>query len=132
MLTAACSLTHKLEQPNNAVDDETFIAAASNQKCFFCGYQRHPRAKCPARNEHCKRCNNKGHFAKMCRSSRKQDYVATTDAPFLSTIVSAASPASLSNALINTKINGYSCKTLIDTGSSESYISEMKVKSVKI
>ena len=132
--TTASTISNRIEQPNSHAEDKVYVAAASNnQKCFFCGYQRHPRSKCPAQNENCKTCNKKRHFAKVCRSGRKADLVAATDVPpILSTIITAVSPASLSKALIDTTVNGNICKTLIDTGSSESYISENKAKSLKL
>ena len=46
------------------------LAAAAggqeNLKCFFCGFERHPRHKCPAKNATCGNCGRKGHFAKVC------------------------------------------------------------------
>ncbi|XP_073950749.1 uncharacterized protein [Choristoneura fumiferana] len=39
-----------------------------NDKCWFCGYERHSRDKCPAVNIKCKSCGRTGHYAKMCRS----------------------------------------------------------------
>ena len=48
--------------------DHSFASAAANNKCFFCGNARHPRAKCPARDAICNKCQKKGHFAKVCRS----------------------------------------------------------------
>jgi hypothetical protein len=38
------------------------------EKCWFCGYERHPRDKCPAVKAKCKSCGRIGHFAKLCRS----------------------------------------------------------------
>ena len=136
--TSASTAVKKVE--SSPEDDESLLAAtASRQKCFFCGYQRHPRAKCPAREETCKLCNKKGHFAKVCNSGRKSDLVAATHSLPLYTIITAASPsltaaapASLSKAIINTTVNGLPCKALIDTGSSESYIAENKVKTLKL
>lgn len=51
-------------------------AAATNNKCLFCGFDRHPRFKCPAKDAVCNNCGKKGHFRKVCRSksSKHQDY----------------------------------------------------------
>ena len=133
--TSASTSVNNIE-PSPADNESLLAATANKQKCFFCGYQRHPRSKCPARDESCKLCNKKGHFAKVCRSGGKSDFIAATH---LSTIITAASPsliaaspASLSKAIIITTVNGNPCKALIDTGSSESYIAEDKVKSLKL
>ena len=48
--------------------DRSSASSAANIKCFFCGNARHPRAKCPARDAICNKCQKKGHFAKVCRS----------------------------------------------------------------
>ena len=53
------------------VNPSTLSTASSfqgGQKCFFCGYQRHPHSKCPARDATCSKCRKKGHFQKVCRS----------------------------------------------------------------
>ena len=88
-------------------NDQLIAATSNNQKCFFCGYQRHPRSKCPARDENCKNCGKKGHFAKVCRSVKKSDFASATYSSPLSTVITAASPASLSKAIIDTSINGH-------------------------
>lgn len=55
------------------------ILAAANAKCFFCGLSRHPRAKCPAREGVCRKCQINGHYAKVCRSSNVSASVTSTD-----------------------------------------------------
>ena len=47
---------------------EENILAAANSKSYFCGYQRHPRLKCPAKEATCKNCGKKGKFQRICRS----------------------------------------------------------------
>lgn len=37
------------------------------RKCNYCGYNLHPRNKCPARNSDCHSCGVKGHFSRVCR-----------------------------------------------------------------
>ncbi|KAA3673289.1 uncharacterized protein DEA37_0015039 [Paragonimus westermani] len=36
--------------------------AATIPKCFFCGYNKHPRSKCPPKESLCHNCNKVGHF----------------------------------------------------------------------
>lgn len=40
------------------------------EDCFFCGNQRHPRSKCPARESECRKCKKTGHWAKVCKSQQ--------------------------------------------------------------
>lgn len=97
--------------------------AVSSQKCFFCGYARHPRANCPAKDALCKLCGKKGHFHKVCRSTKKSKQLASVLPVIASGITTAAAPASLSKAITTVSVNGIPLQALIDTGSSESFIS---------
>ena len=97
-------------------DTPPTTATLPSSKCFFCGYSRHTRSRCPAQNATCKGCGKKGHFAKVCHSkpnSTKLEYSAAMN-PQLSTLVTAASaPSSLSKATINVSINGHTLKALV-------------------
>ena len=42
-------------------------------KCWNCGNNRHPRSNCPARDAQCNKCNRKGHFSSLCRSSNNNN-----------------------------------------------------------
>ena len=42
--------------------------APSSDTCDFCGFEAHPRPKCPARDSTCGKCKRKGHWTRMCRS----------------------------------------------------------------
>ena len=87
-------------------------SAAVNAKCFFCGYNWHPCSKCPAKDAVCNSCGKKGHFSEVCKSSSSK---LTAALPTL-TIISAASPRCLSNAIVKVQINGLSVDALIDPG----------------
>ena len=39
-----------------------------NDRCGRCGYSAHPKDKCPAIGEECRKCSKVGHFASCCRS----------------------------------------------------------------
>ncbi|KAK3880809.1 hypothetical protein Pcinc_014730 [Petrolisthes cinctipes] len=103
------------------------IVAVVKGKCFFCGNSRHPRARCPARESICHKCQKKGHFAKVCRatSTTTTASAATTvsdDRVTLASVTSAATPGVLSKAVAKITINGTEVEGLIDSGSSDSFI----------
>ncbi|XP_039289259.1 uncharacterized protein LOC120352496 [Nilaparvata lugens] len=41
---------------------------SSTSKCYFCGYDKHSRHFCPAKEEMFRKSNKKGHYARMCNS----------------------------------------------------------------
>ena len=94
------------------------------QKCFFCGNNRHARSVCPARKVLCKKCGKKGHFAKICKSTTTlASTSAATNTPTLATVI-AASPGSLSEAVTTITVDNHNVSGLINTGSTENYISQ--------
>ena len=105
---------------------ECDILASSVEHCFFCGSSRHPRSKCPARDATCKACGKKGHFKRVCRSTGTASRKPT--ASILSAITVAASPECLSTAIIDVSVNGRKLQALVDTGSSESYLSSAVIR----
>ena len=120
------------------VNPSTLSTASSFQggeKCFFCGYQRHPRSKYPARDATCSKCRKKGHFQKVCRSGAPRQSEGRTSAamwqPTLATI-SAEVPQSLTKSTIIVSVDGFEATALIDSGSSESFIHPGLVKSAAL
>lgn len=55
-----------VKNPNPITINPTSLT--SNKKCNGCG-GAHPRSKCTFRNAICHKCSQKGHIAKVCRSS---------------------------------------------------------------
>ena len=107
------------------------LAVAVGTKCFFCSLPRHPRVKCPAREAICHKCQKKGHFAKACPSKPSTTASLSTDSDnhaTLATLTSAATPSSLSRAVVKVSINGTEVDGLVDSGSSESFIHPDVVK----
>lgn len=99
------------------------VVSTPPAKCFFCGYAKHPRSKCPARNATCNNCGKKGHFRQVCRSEKMSAAL-----PHLGAICQSV-PKSLSRATVQLKVNGRQTEALLDTGSSESFISQELVNS---
>ena len=114
-----------VQQSPDKQDSELTELAAVNQKsiCFFCGNLRHPRFKCPARNAICNNCSKKGHFQKVCRANKTAGTTATVN-PSLSGITTAAAPLSLRKSVTEVIVNGIPLQALVDTGSTESYVSQ--------
>lgn len=94
--------------------------SALNSKCFFCGYSRHPRAKCPAKEATCKGCGKKGHFQKACLSNQRQSAAIQGTI----SVLASATPGCLAKSTIKLRLNGIPTEALVDTGSSENFISE--------
>ena len=108
--------------------DEVQVLSAATNKCFFCGYNRHPRIVCPAREALCKLCGKKGHFQKVCRSKQIKKSQTAAMHSLLSSLTVASAPSCLERAVSRVSINGIQLQALIDTGSSESYVSTSVVK----
>ncbi len=114
--------------PPDAYEQSALAATHQNMSCFFCGGAFHPRPKCPARDATCNYCETKGHFSKVCMSKKKRSTpktVASMYSPSLCAIgVTAAFPQSLSHAAVNVEIAGVTVNALIDSCSSDSFISQ--------
>ena len=105
---------------------ESTLAAVTGPKCYFCGYSKHPRHKCPAKDATCKRCQKRGHFAKVCRSNPagsqlEQGSAAASVYPTLAAVPSSTPPTLLKSSSKVT-IDGVSARALIDSCSTESFI----------
>ncbi len=104
----------------------------SGARCYFCGFSKHPRTKCPARDATCHLCTKRRHFSKVCKSIHSQSNSPTSSSTSVIATLIAAAPACLNRALIPVIINGVSTKALIDTGSSESFLSLQFAKNLKV
>ena len=113
------------EESNSEEVNTCGAVGNSSTKCFFCGYSRHPRPKCPAKDALCKGCGKQGNFQKMCMSSksnRNTNKFASAMHSQISAAFSAAAPGCLSKAVIDISINNTTTKALVDTGSSDSFM----------
>ena len=108
------------------VDPSSTAASISESgpSCFFCGKNRHPRSKCPARDATCLNCQKKGHFAKVCRGKTATKITASTTqwSPTLATVVPPGKLAPLLKSSAVVSINGLQVTALFDSVSSESFI----------
>ena len=46
------------------------VSTKPSRLCYFCGIKRHPLQLFPARDAECNNCGKKGHFKKVCKSSK--------------------------------------------------------------
>ena len=96
---------------------------ASKKKCYFCSDSIHHRRSCPACNSVCNNCGKKGHYGKVCMSKATSSTTASLFSPTICSIT-AACPKSLSHASVNVSVYGNTLSALIDSGSSDSFISQ--------
>ena len=129
-VTAATSAT-----PTTCENQDVQIAAATKsneEKCYFCGNKRHPRSKCPARDETCNTCGIQGHFYKVCRKNSSQKNRKTVSAMKNKEATLGASISAgmdhMKNAQITLTVNGLQLTALVDTGSTDSYINSRIAK----
>ena len=120
VITAA---TDEMSDELNSTDRNTDCAAGFvDEKCFFCGYRRHPRIKCPAREATCNKCSKRGHFSKVCKSIGNTEKPRKTAVTYLATARSVSAINSLKKAQITVQVHNLQLNALVDTGSSDSYI----------
>ena len=102
--------------PSNKLDLRSSSAAIGQKKCYFCGYNYHPRKFCPARNEQCNKCKKMGHFEKVCKGKARLHFASMAQ-------VCALCPKSSSSASIPAVICETNFCALVDSGSFDNYIS---------
>ena len=103
-------------------------------KCYFCGGgSYHVRRHCPARETICGNCGIRGHNTKCCLSKKKSTSTTASLYPSLcATGITASFPPNLQNAGTSVLINGHSFIALIDSGSSDSFISQSAATQLKL
>ena len=121
---AATSTDHQIE-PDHESLATVQSKNACKRSCYFCGGFVHAsRASCPARDAVCHNCSKRGNFAKVCQSAWKTTTVSVICKPSLCTIT-AACASGLRHASVPMTINGnVGLMVLIDSCSSDDFISE--------
>ena len=133
LVNSATLGTSKWDKPGTDPEvEEHSFCQIKRLSCFFCGGPRHPRTRCPAREATCRNCNKKGHFTKVYKSDKAISKTISGTAHKTITSILAGTPQLLSNAFVNVTVHGKSLSALIDSGSSESFISESLGKLLKV
>ncbi|KAL8605547.1 hypothetical protein ACOMHN_031484 [Nucella lapillus] len=117
-----------------------------NRLCGWCGGQRHPREKCPAKDKVCKNCTKHGHFVKVCRSgegrgTRRPYHKNAASIKTITHDVEDDSDASdeeyvfgvkgnIKTPYVDLELAGESVPFLIDTGASVNVIDEHSHKNI--
>ena len=132
--TAAATPSYAFDNEGKQYSEPPNISAATPIKCWNCGRHKHDNIKdCPAREETCFRCNKRGHYAKYCRggapprkfqpSKKYSGAMVTQDTsefPVLATLKTPDNRPSIVEILIEDE----TADAMVDSGSSDSYISE--------
>ena len=138
-VSAASDNTGSLTEDGHCIESSSASSYGNTKipKCYFCGFGKHPRSKCPAKDLNCSKCSKKGHFARVCRSNPGNTYTTSSSAameqtstssdtyfggrtPTLASVVAATHK--FSKSIVEFQINGIEVKALIDSGSEESFI----------
>ena len=93
----------------------------NQRKCLRCGkYPSHNRHECPAKEEFCRKCNKKGHYAAMCRTRSDVRYLEDEDGNILGTVTEESAVCGAvdwhSDVQVTTKTHCHSVSFRIDTG----------------
>ena len=88
------------------------------------------RSLCPARDSTCHNCSKTGHISKVCQS-KKDASLSVIFSPTLCAIT-AACPPNLCDASVPVIMNGITMDALIDSCSSDSFISENAFKRLNV
>ena len=115
------NLTSCLRQnlPLEHSEDKQVMCAvvSNNESCCYCGVGQHLRKSCPASKLSCGYCFKRGHLESVCM--KKKSCVATM-------------VPCLSKSTTVIRVNDVLLNALIDTGSSDSFISERKARELNL
>ena len=129
---SVCTVETDAEEGSSKISEQAINSVRSDKKkrnfsCNFCGRKTwHPRSRCPAKDENCNFCGNIGHYAKCCL--KRKDSLNCVDQPS-SLASSTTSHGNFSqHVLADITVNNIAAQALVDTGSTNSYISKNFVK----
>ena len=101
--------------------------------CGWCGHDRHPKAKCPARDSECGKCGAIGHWARVCRSKTNINTKKAASASVYPVLASISKiPECLLPSTTTVGLKGKDVRALWDTGSAENYIDRETAKQFQL
>ena len=111
----------------------------SSARCPRCGYKpNHPKSKCPARDEVCRTCKLKGHYAKVCRNKTYNIEEVSTyssdesdSSKEYAHLIHSVSQKGAGDWWENIMIDGVKARVQIDTGAAQSLLSYELFKTLK-
>lgn len=111
------SCTDDSSKPTDVGD----VCAVTVKRCYFCGSPYHQRRNCPAKDATCRKCNKLGHFARVCRSM--EHAVVTKPGRSANVLLCSTDVSALSQAVMTIILEGKPCLALVDSGSTDNFIS---------
>jgi len=112
-------LNENTEKSNPEVAAAT--AKVVMKKSFFCGGPIHARFRCPAKEVNCHSCGKMSFLTYV--SFKKQVTSSAVEGLFLSSTLAGSTPECARPSVITTVVDNIPIYTLVDSGSSASYIS---------
>ena len=64
--------THHHRRGHNA--PSSYHIPPVHKKCMYCGRDQHAREACPAKSATCRACSKRGHYAMVCRSTKRPNH----------------------------------------------------------
>ena len=95
----------------------------TSKNCSRCGKQHHPKAKCPAKEAVCRRCQRKGHYSAYCFTKLEEISVpeeSSLDSAFLNTVEDDTNTSWIAQI----KLNGQDTMFKLDTGAEVSAVTQ--------
>jgi hypothetical protein len=116
-------------------NSRNYLGNRNPMHCYRCGAKSRSSPECRFKNENCRKCGNRGHIQRVCRSTktesrRKQNYFCEEDDDsFVASVnISKATKSNSGIIWVTTKIDGQALKMELDTGSAVSIIPLEKYK----
>ncbi|MFX1564349.1 MAG: reverse transcriptase domain-containing protein, partial [Promethearchaeota archaeon] len=111
--------------------DTTLASSRTSSKpgnCYNCGYPRHHndnRSLCPALKSKCKKCGKMGHYARVCKSGEYR-------CGGIASGRTLSAGCSVSSSIVGIQLNGVRQDALVDTGSSENFLSAQLASELRL
>ena len=99
----------------------------SERTCYRCGDAPHRKHECPAFNQTCRKCDRRGHYAKMCRTKDSKNVRAVEDQEepvFMGKITVINHVEKDDDFSINLRVNSRQVTFKVDTGADVTVVGE--------